>query len=144
VLKQEYAFEATPFAHPHFEKKTIVAVPKKEVGKYVKYLVYVNKQNAPWADIHIQVYEVIKEIPLELALFIEAHTHEVVETYSLLGNLKIEVDIEGEKHVVSAPGSIIIPPGLKRTFRFIGGTGYLLGMHRIPEERAVTGWPPLE
>jgi len=121
-----------------------VAVPKKEVGKYVKYLVYVNKQNAPWADIHIQVYEVIKEIPLELALFIEAHTHEVVETYSLLGNLKIEVDIEGEKHVVSAPGSIIIPPGLKRTFRFIGGTGYLLGMHRIPEERAVTGWPPLE
>lgn len=100
-----------------------------EIAKENDYITlqhYVNRSLVPWADVSLDVIQVKKEMPPELPRLSNPHTHEMIETYAVVGNLTIEADIEGEKYVISAPGAIVIPPGVKRYWRFVKGTGYLM------------------
>ena len=113
-----------------------VAVPEiLKDDEYVTFLSYVHKGIVPWADVSLAVCQVKKEIPPELSnTYSQPHTHEVIETYAVAGDLTIEVDIEGEKHLISSPAAIVIPPGVKRCWRVVKGVGYLVLEHIMPED----------
>jgi len=141
MLKQTYGFEVVPEIVPEYG---CVAVSKEEEEEYVTCFRYLNKELAPWADISLVVHRVNKEIPPELSTLPKPHAHETVETYAVIGDLTIEIDVEGEKYQLSGkggPATIVIPPGVKRCRRYLGGTGYVIAIVRIPEDSYSTGWP---
>ena len=142
MKKQNHGIEVEPVICKEYG---FIAVPKEEEEKYVTFYRYLNKAIAPWCDVALAVYRVNKEVPQDLSTFMKPHIHGAIETYAVIGNLTIEIDIEGEKHRISGeglpgPSTLIIPPGLKRTRRYLRGTGYVIVILRIPEDPLVTGW----
>ena len=95
---------------------------KREIG--LGYI-FMDTRLVEEADVHIGLQEV-KSVPPDFESFIEPHTHEVSQCYAIIGELTIEVTLEGERHEVEGPASIFIPPGMEHTFRPVRGNGYVV------------------
>ena len=63
----------------------------------------------------------------------EPHTHEVSEIYMILGDLTVEIILDGEGHEVTGPTCVFIPAGVTHTMRMIKGSGYSFGILRKGE-----------
>ena len=77
------------------------------------------------ADILLHVREV-KEVPSTLEFAAEPHKHDVSQLYGIIGELTIEVILDGERHEVSGPAGIFIPAGILHTIRPLKGSGYVV------------------
>lgn len=60
----------------------------------------------------------------------EPHKHEVNELYMILGDLTVEVILDGEGHEVTGPTCVFIPAGMMHTIRMIRGSGYSFAILR--------------
>ncbi len=81
------------------------------------------------ADILLHVREV-KEVPSDLKSHVEPHKHDVSQLYGIIGELTIEVILDGERHEVKGPACVFIPAGTTHTLRLLKGNGYLLAILR--------------
>jgi hypothetical protein len=127
ILKNVLGFEGVPLVTYEDEHETTYT--------------YLNKSIVPWADVRIAVTHYKSEFPPELERQHTIHTHQVAETYAVLGDLTMEIDVAEEKHLISSPGILVIPPGVKRHRKYVKGTGFVIVIHRIPEEAKKAGWP---
>ena len=84
------------------------------------------------ADILLHVREV-KEVPSGLESHIEPHKHDVSQLYGIIGELTIEVILDGERHEVKGPACVFIPAGVMHTSRPLRGNGYILAILRKGE-----------
>jgi len=81
------------------------------------------------ADILLHVREV-KEVPSALEFDAEPHKHDVSQLYGIIGELTLEVILDGERHEVKGPACVFIPAGTTHTLRLLKGNGYLLAILR--------------
>ena len=86
----------------------------------------------PEADMTLLVREV-REVPDSPESISEAHSHDVSEIYAYLGELTVEVYLDDEKHVVEAPATIFVPPGVAHRMRVVKGSGYAVVILRTGE-----------
>jgi len=63
----------------------------------------------------------------------DPHKHDVSEIYMILGDLTVEVILDGEGHEVTGPTCVFIPAGMMHTMRMIRGSGYSFGILRKGE-----------
>ena len=74
------------------------------------------------------IREVKQVPPPDFKAHVEPHKHRVSSLYGVIGELTIEVTLDGEKHEVSGPGSVFIPSGVVHTVRYLKGHGYLIAI----------------
>ena len=91
---------------------------------------YIDSSMVPESDLHVMIRKVDREIPEELNLGFIPHTHDVTQLYCLVGELKLEVTIGTDKHIACAPVTIFIPAGVKHSFKYAGGIGYIVNILR--------------
>ncbi|MBI2908240.1 MAG: hypothetical protein HYX92_11385 [Chloroflexi bacterium] len=96
---------------------------EKELGPAFR---LVSGDLAPGADIAAGYRLIEKEPPKGFEPHVQLHKHDVSSVYMFLGDLQVEVNLEGEKYIVSAPRAAYIPAGVKHTYRPISGTGYVV------------------
>jgi hypothetical protein len=75
--------------------------------------------------LHVAVHEIYQPAPRRAWNYCDAHQHTVHELNLLLspGHLRYEVELDDERYEVTAPASILIPPGLSHRANLIEGTG---------------------
>ena len=56
----------------------------------------------------------------------EPHRHDASQLYGIIGDLKVEVFLEDERHEVQGPACIFIPAGMKHVLREMSGSGLLV------------------
>lgn len=88
---------------------------------------YMSSSLLPEADIWVGI-DHIKQVPVDFKPYIEPHKHEVSEVYVIIGDLTVEVILDGERHEVSGPAGVFIPAGMIHTFRPLRGSGYFAGV----------------
>jgi hypothetical protein len=93
---------------------------------------YMSSDLIPEATIYIGIQKVDAEAETAEESNIEFHTHDVAQTYCLLDRTTMEVMLEDDKHVVSAPASVFIPAGMRHTTTRIYGKGYLIVVLQRP------------
>ena len=79
----------------------------------------------PEADVVLLVNE-IKKVAPNLEQYVEPHTHDATQLYAIIGDLTLEVILEGERHEVSGPAAVFIPAGMTHTLRPLRGNGDLV------------------
>ncbi len=84
---------------------------------------YMSNSLVPEADINVSI-DHIKQVPVDFESHIEPHKHPVSEVYVVIGDLTVEVILEGERHEVSGPAGVFIPAGMPHTMRPLKGSGY--------------------
>ena len=94
---------------------------RKEIGLPYHYMGNTLVQGA---DVHVGLQE-IKKVPDDFE-FVEPHEHDVSQFYGIIGNLRVEVLLEDERHEIDGPASIFIPAGMRHTFRPLKGSGYVM------------------
>lgn len=94
----------------------------RELGPLINYM---DSDLVPEADIVVHVREV-RRVPPGFKSHVEPHTHEVSEFFGIIGDLTMEFILNGERHEVSGPHGIFVPPGVSHTLRPLRGKGYLL------------------
>jgi mannose-6-phosphate isomerase-like protein (cupin superfamily) len=98
---------------------------QREVGPLWRYM---DGSMVSEADVTVLVREVERDVPEDSDVGPSVHKHDVNQLYCLLGEIKIEVTLEGEKHLVKGPASILVPAGTNHAIRFAGGKGYLVNV----------------
>ena len=98
---------------------------EREVGPLWKYM---DSSMVPESDVTVLVREVEREVPEDSDVGPSPHKHEVNQLYCLIGEIKVEVTLEDEKHLVRGPASILVPAGTNHAIRFAGGKGYLVNV----------------
>lgn len=96
---------------------------ERELGPVFK---LVDSELVPGADITVHVRHVQKEPPKDFEPIVEVHKHDFNSVYCFLGTLKVEVYLEGEKHIISAPRAAYIPAGVRHNYRPLSGTGFVV------------------
>ena len=97
--------------------------------------VFMGSSLIPEADMQIAGRE-IKQVPPDFKSFMKPHKHEVSEVYVIIGDLTIEIVLDGEGQEVSGPASIFIPAGMMHAYRPLKGSGYVLVIDRSGEYKA--------
>ena len=90
---------------------------------------YMSNSMVPEADLWVTVREV-KQVPADLKSFVEPHTHSVSKVYAIIGDLTVEVVLDGERHEVTGPAGVFIPAGMMHTNRLLSGSGYWIVIMR--------------
>ena len=98
---------------------------EREVGPLWKYM---DSSMVAESDVTVLVREVEREVPEDSDVGPSLHKHEVNQLYCLIGEIKVEVTLEDEKHLVKGPASILVPAGANHAIRFAGGKGYLVNV----------------
>ena len=96
-----------------------------EVGPLWKYM---DHSMVPESDVTVLVREVERDVPEDSDIGPSLHKHEVNQLYCLIGEIKVEVTLQDEKHLVKGPASILVPAGTNHAIRFAGGKGYLVNV----------------
>lgn len=86
---------------------------------------YLDASLIPGADMVIHIAE-FRQLTTPLDPYVEPHKHEVSSFYGVIGDLTIEVILEGERHEVTGPGSVFIPPGMMHSVRALRGDGHVV------------------
>jgi len=90
---------------------------------------YMSNSLVPEADIYASGRHV-KQVPVDFKPHIEPHKHQVSKIYIILGDLTVELTLDGEKHEFSGPAGIFIPAGMMHTIRPLRGSGYITTVMR--------------
>ena len=90
---------------------------------------YMSNSLLPEADINVGI-DHIKQVPVDFKSHIEPHKHQVSEVYAIIGDLTVEVILDGERHEVSGPAGVFIPAGMIHTMRPLRGSGYFAAVMR--------------
>ena len=102
-----------------------IAQVEKEVGPLWKYM---DSGMVPESDVTVFVRKVERDVSADLDVGPSMHKHEVNQLYCLVGEVKVEVTLGADKHVVKGPATILIPAGMNHTLKFAGGRGYLVNV----------------
>lgn len=78
--------------------------------------------------LHVAVHEIYAPLAREARTYCDAHEHTVYELNMLLspGHLRYEVELGGERYDVTAPASIMIPPGVPHRANVVEGSGLFI------------------
>jgi 2-isopropylmalate synthase len=79
----------------------------------------------PEADIVVHLTEV-RQVPSDFRPYVEPHQHEVSSFYGIVGELTVEVTLDGERHEVTGPASVFIPSGVMHSIRPLRGKGQMI------------------
>jgi hypothetical protein len=112
--------------------KPLGDLPHHEMDKVkqaMQAFIYLNDSLVPGADMVIHIGE-IKNLTAPFQPYVDQHKHDVSSAYALIGDLTLEVIIEGEKKEVSGPAGVFIPPGKMHSVRPLRGTGYFIVIQR--------------
>jgi len=90
---------------------------------------YMSNSLLPEADINVGI-DHIKQVPVDFKSHIEPHKHPMSEVYAIIGDLTVEVILDGERHEVSGPAGVFIPAGMIHTMRPLRGSGYFAAVMR--------------
>ena len=93
---------------------------------------FMDSSMVPEADVVLLVNE-IKKVAPNLEQYVEPHTHDATQLYAIIGDLKVEVFLEDERHEVQGPACIFIPAGMKHVLRETSGSGYIVVVVRQGE-----------
>ncbi|MFC1919228.1 hypothetical protein ACFLWX_00345 [Chloroflexota bacterium] len=97
--------------------------------------VYMDSSLVPESDLLINIRKV-DFVPPGLPPETEPHSHEASSSYCVIGDVTLEVIIEGNTHRISGPGSVFIPAGARHQARVIAGSGYIMMVLRNGEYQA--------
>ncbi|MFH1169238.1 MAG: hypothetical protein V1691_00950 [Chloroflexota bacterium] len=86
---------------------------------------YMDSSLVPEADIRVGVGH-IGEVPAGFKPLVKPHKHPVSKVYAIIGDLTVEVTLDGEKHEVSAPAGVFVPAGMMHSIKPLRGSGYLV------------------
>jgi len=101
------------------------STPQLEKERDVIPLNYMDNTMVLEADLVVHVSEV-RRVPSDFQPHVAPHQHEVSSFYGLVGDVTVEVLLGEEKHEVTGPASIFIPPGLRRSIRPLRGKGPMI------------------
>ena len=90
---------------------------------------YMDRSLVQEADTTMLVREVKGVFP-EYKPHVEPHIHDVSEIYGIIGDLTVEVILEGERHRVRGPVCIFVPAGMMHAIHYVEGSGYLVAVLR--------------
>ena len=96
---------------------------------------YMDNDLVPEADTSVSVWQV-KQVPPDFKPHIEPHKHQMSQVYAVVGDLTVEVTLDGEKHEVTGPAGIFIPAGVTHTYRPLRGSGYTVIVTRAGKYEA--------
>jgi hypothetical protein len=99
-----------------------MAAMKQQLGSPY---VYLENSMVPEADLLVHVAE-IKEVPPDFKPYVDPHRHEVSSFYGIIGELTIEVLLDGEVHEITGPASVFIPPEMMHSVRPLKGRGTMI------------------
>lgn len=102
-----------------------IAKMEREAGSLWRFM---ENTMVPDADATVLVRKVEHELDETSQVGPEPHVHSVSQFYCLLDEIKLEVTLGQEKHMVKGPATIMVPAGTKHAIRFVGGTGYLVNI----------------
>jgi len=102
-----------------------VARMEQEIGPLWKYM---DSELVPEADVTVLVREVKRNVSEDLKAGPSLHKHEVNQLYCLLGEVKLEVTLGTDKHMVQGPAAVLVPAGMTHAIRYAGGKGYLVNV----------------
>ncbi len=94
---------------------------RQQVGSSYNYM---DSSLVPEADIRVGVGH-IEQVPADLKPLVTPHKHPVSKVYAVIGDLTVEVTLDGERHEVSAPAGVFVPAGMMHAIRPLRGSGYL-------------------
>ncbi len=77
------------------------------------------------ADIYVDLNH-IEQVSNDIQSYVEPHKHSVSKVFTIIGNLTVDVMLDGENHEVCGPVSIFVPPGMMHALRPLKGTGYIM------------------
>ena len=87
--------------------------------------IYMDESLVPEADLVVHFSE-ITQVPPDFKPYVDPHKHEVSSFYGIVGELTVEVILDDEKHEVTGPASIFIPPGMMHAIRPLRGKGHMM------------------
>jgi hypothetical protein len=110
--------------------KPVEEIPHHDMSQFERQrdiipLNYLDVSLIPEADLVVHVSEV-KRVPADFKPYVTSHKHEVSSFYGLIGDLTVEVILDGERHEVTGPASIFIPPEVMHSIRPLSGQGYMI------------------
>ena len=99
-----------------------IAQVEKEVGPLWKYM---DSEMVLESDVTAEVQEVVRDPSEGLDVGPSLHKHEANQLFCLVGDVKVEVTLGADKHMVTGPAAILVPAGMDHTLRVLGGRGYM-------------------
>ena len=90
---------------------------------------YMGNSLVPEADIYAGA-RYVQQVPADLKPYVEPHKHPVSKAYTIVGDLTVEVVLDGERHEVTGPAGVFVPAGMMHTIRMLRGSGYLMVIMR--------------
>ncbi|MBP1716367.1 MAG: hypothetical protein H6Q42_4570 [Deltaproteobacteria bacterium] len=112
--------------------KPLGDLPHHEMDKIKKAMqafIYLNDSLVAGSDLVIHIGE-IHQLTAPIQPYVDQHKHDVSSAYALIGDLTLEVIIEGEKREVAGPAGVFIPAGKMHSVRPLRGTGYFIVIQR--------------
>ena len=85
---------------------------------------YMSGSQVPEADMSFAL-RYIGKVPTGFKSEDEPHRHPMSQLYAIIGELTLELILEGERHEVSGPAAVFIPAGMTHIIRPLSGSGYL-------------------
>ena len=86
---------------------------------------YMDNSLVPEADVVLLVND-IKKVAPNLEQYVEPHRHDATQLYAIIGDLRVEVFLDDERHEVQGPACIYVPAGMKHVLRETSGSGYIV------------------
>ena len=85
---------------------------------------YMSSSVVPEADMSFSVQHVDK-VPPDFKSYVEPHKHPASQLFAIIGDLTLEVILDGERSEVSGPAALFVPAGMSHTMRPLRGSGYI-------------------
>ncbi|MBI2908241.1 MAG: hypothetical protein HYX92_11390 [Chloroflexi bacterium] len=103
-----------------------VARAEKELGPSFR---TIDETLMPGADMTVGVRR-IDRVPKDFKPVVDPHKHDVSSVYMFMGDLRVEVTLDGETYLVSAPASAFVPARVEHSYRPLSGAGYVVVITR--------------
>ena len=98
---------------------------ESEIGPLYK---FVDPQKVAGADVTILVRKVEREISARKKIGASVHKHSFDQLYCILGDLSVEIFMNGKRKTIQGPASVFLPAGLDHASDFVGGKGYAVNI----------------
>lgn len=98
---------------------------EREVGPLYN---FIDPQKIKEAPAMVFIREVKVEIPARKKIGASIHNHKFDQLYCLVGNLTVDIIMNGKRKLVEGPISFFLPAGLDHAIKFVGGKGYAINI----------------
>ena len=100
--------------------------------------VYMSSSLVPEADMSFSLQHVDK-VPPDFKSYVEPHKHPTSQLFAIIGDLTLEVVLDGERSEVSGPAALFVPAGMSHTMRPLRGSGYIAAATRAGKFETTAG-----